>query len=409
MNKGMVWCAVAMLLAACAVSKERPARDEGDEEMVVDSSSGDLDSAGGDVDTDGDTHTGDGAGSDTAVDSGPEVGGDSGSDTVLDSGVDSDSDIGPAHLAPPEIIAAVASDQSISVQWYETDEAKTYNLYYKEASTTLGPWDYTDVIEGIPAGLYKSSHVIEGLDNGTTYAVAVTGVNGVVESSFSDVLSAVPTAPFAVPEAPTGVVVISTDDGQVELRWNPVSGADAYTIYYRAGADFGATGQADGASSPVEGANQGIADGLTNQVLYYFHVTASNSLGESGLSPVAVIGAADPAVKILEEGTWVQGRLSIVDLDGDWLRFDAAVGTSYRLYAEGYGYHPVHTDPAPTLDLRMSVLRADEETAYPGLARTGVSEFQPWVAFEALDETVWVQVTGFDNDIGDYWMMVEAQ
>lgn len=399
MKRCVIWCAAASLAAGCVVSEERPAKDDGDEQ-IVGTETGEMDSTS-DEDPLDDSSSGDeGTATDTGtVDTNGTV--DSGSlsdddvntvDTGDSDSIDTDlpTDSGPAYIEPPEIIAAVPADGSISVQWYETDGAATYNVYFKESSTTVGPNDYTNVIEGIPAGLYKSSHVIEGLENGTTYAVAVTGAYGSVESSFSAVLTAVPTAPLTVPDAPTGVVVIGTDDGEVTLRWNPVEGADSYTIYYRTGGDFDSAAGADGSSAPIVGANQGIADGLPNAVLHYFRVTASNSKGESALSPVAVIGAADPAVKVLELGQWVQGRLTLSDVDGDWLRLDGTAGASYRLYAESDLYHPVQQNPAPTLDLRLNVLRTDKTTVYEGLARTGVSEYQTSIPFQALDDTVWI-------------------
>lgn len=418
MNRCAIWCVSAMLAAGCVVSEERSAKDD-DDEQVVGSDSGEMDSAS-DEDSLEDSHSGD---EETAIDSGSvdtngTVDSGSASENDVNTGdsesdnLDTDlpTDSGPAYIEPPEIIAAVPSDGAISVQWYETDGAATYNVYYKESSTYVGPKDYTGVIEGIPAGLHKSSHVIDGLINGTTYAVAVTGAYGDLESSFSAVLTAVPTAALTVPDAPTGVVVIGTDDGEVTLRWNPVEGAESYTIYYRADQDFDSPADADGSSAPIVGADQGTADGLPNGVFHYFRVTASNSKGESGLSPVAVIGVADPAVKVLEEGQWVQGRLTLSDIDGDWLRFDGTAGASYRLYAECDLYHPVHQNPAPTLDMRLNVLRTDKTTVYDGLARTGVSEYQTSIPFQALDDTVWIQVVGFeDGDYGDYWMKIEAE
>ncbi len=84
------------------------------------------------------------------------------------------------------------------------------------------------------------------------------------------------THPIPLPAAPTGLAVVA-GDGEVDLSWNAVDGADSYSVY-RASGD-GYVLLADGLTSPAY-ADTTAANGTT----YAYVVTASNAAGESAFS-----------------------------------------------------------------------------------------------------------------------------
>jgi hypothetical protein len=87
-------------------------------------------------------------------------------------------------IAAPIISGVVPGDSSATVSWNEVTGATSYNIYYAQNTTV----DKNGIkVEGVTPG---SS--ITGLDNGTTYAFAVTTVISGVESGLSNVLTAIP-------------------------------------------------------------------------------------------------------------------------------------------------------------------------------------------------------------------------
>lgn len=144
---------------------------------------------------------------------------------------------------------------------------------------------------------------VRGLDTPYTKAAVFRGTGGarVVEGSNDDLPSwgtfayAGTKAPHpAVPTPPAGVTAVGQDGGDsggasVTVAWLPSVGAATYTVRRAVKPD----GPYDEIASGVDGtsyADDGVRSGRT----YYYTVTATNSLGTSGTSALAVATAGLP-------------------------------------------------------------------------------------------------------------------
>lgn len=111
-----------------------------------------------------------------------------------------------------------------------------------------------------------------------------------------------------LPESPVGLAA-TTGNGQISLNWSPAAGAAAYNIYYATspGVTIGTATKV-----PTITGTTTIVTGLTNDVTYYFAISAVNSSGESRLSDQVAIAPSLP-------GSYQQS-----DLQGNW-QFNALV------------------------------------------------------------------------------------
>ncbi|NVM77900.1 putative small secreted protein [Duganella sp. SG902] len=132
------------------------------------------------------------------------------------------------------------------------------------AATDVGRID-TPVPDTIYVGLVVAS-VANGTLNSSTFSnVQITGGDGA--------------APSVVPAAPAALLA-APGDGAVPLRWQRSFGATSYTVM-----------RATASGGPYTAIASGLTGGsytdksVTNDVTYYYAVTASNAAGASGLSP----------------------------------------------------------------------------------------------------------------------------
>jgi titin len=177
----------------------------------------------------------------------------------------------PPAPAIPAISAATAGNTSVTVTWAAVTGAQSYNLYY-QAGTSVAAGSATRIPNA------TSGQAIPGLTNGTTYAFAISAVNGGGESGLSIAQTAVPVPP--VPDVPV-ISGATAGTGSVTVTWNTTAGL-SYNLYYQ-------QGSAVVKSSATKNANatsgQAVT-GLSSGVQYAFAVSAVNLGGESNLSAV---------------------------------------------------------------------------------------------------------------------------
>ena len=127
-----------------------------------------------------------------------------------------------------------------------------------------------------------TSLTITGLTNGLSYYFIVTATNSIGESVASTAVSA--TLATVAPDAPTDVET-APGNTKVTVSWTAPSdtgGADItdYTVYW--GTEAAVTTDTTTKKSTGNGSVTSLTiTGLTNGTMYYFIVTATNSIGES--------------------------------------------------------------------------------------------------------------------------------
>jgi len=183
----------------------------------------------------------------------------------------------------PALQTAVPGEGHVTLTWSGVEGSTGYKIY---ASTTSG--SYTSPVETVAESVYSCD--VTGLTNGIMYYFTVKAFNPGGESGFSDEISAMPQV--SAPNAPTGVTATS-GNAKVTLRWNSTAKATGYKIFQSTTA-----GSYETALVTVAGSVYSCdITGLTNGVLYYFAIKASNAGGDSPYSaevsaiPITVPGA----------------------------------------------------------------------------------------------------------------------
>ena len=192
----------------------------------------------------------------------------------------------PAPAAPTSLTAVGGTGQ-VTLNWASVGNAASYNVYF---STTSG---VTKASETKKIAV-SSPYTLTGLEAGTTYYCVVTSVNNAGEGAESIQASATTTAAEPLPVVPATPDGVSATGGtnQVSLKWDNVSNATSYNVYYSA--TSGVT-KANGtvihsATSPT------VLPGLADSTTYYYMVTALNGSneGEASVEVAATTLAALP-------------------------------------------------------------------------------------------------------------------
>lgn len=189
--------------------------------------------------------------------------------------------------------SATAGNGSVVLSWSAVSGATSYEV----ARSTSAAGSFSTIATGLTTSTYTDS----GLSNGTPYyyTVAARNASGLTTSS---VVSATPKADTTVPAMPN--VSANAGDSKVSLSWSAATNVSKYVIARSLAASSGYA-----TLSTLDGAATSYTDaGLTNGTAYYYHVTASNSAGDS---PVASVVATPKA-------TTVAACTLAVDSSNDW-------------------------------------------------------------------------------------------
>ncbi|MCZ6690903.1 MAG: hypothetical protein O7H41_15025 [Planctomycetota bacterium] len=166
----------------------------------------------------------------------------------------------PAPSAPMGVSASSQDSGQVTVAWGPVTGATSYNLYWSTSpGVTKAENRFADV---------TSPFLHDSLVNGSAYYYVMTALLGTRESAESTQVSAMPL------DAPTGLVAASVG-AQVTLDWNPVLGATSYDVYWST-----SPGVTRATGTPITGASPPyLHTGLTAGQIYYYVVTATNSVG----------------------------------------------------------------------------------------------------------------------------------
>jgi len=173
-------------------------------------------------------------------------------------------------------VTATPGNGEVTLRWAAASGATSYHL--KRSTSNAG--NYTQIAAPTFAG-----YTDVGVKNGTTYYYVVSAVDAAGESGNSAQASA---GPSSLLLAPAGLS--ATDgNGQVSLRWSPVTGATSYHLK-RATASGGPYVQI---AAPWW---NGYTDaGVTNGTAYFYVVSAVGANGEGANSAAVTVTPTAPA------------------------------------------------------------------------------------------------------------------
>lgn len=142
----------------------------------------------------------------------------------------------------------------------------------------------------IYTGSTSTTYTVTGLTNGTTYFFSVAGINCSGTGLFSLYYS---TIPISYPDAPTNLVAIGCQDGQVTLTWTvPNNGGSAILDYIVRSRTTGPPPGGWVVYNHFPSTNNTIVvTGLTNGISFDFQVAAQNA---AGIGPYSSIVSAIP-------------------------------------------------------------------------------------------------------------------
>lgn len=232
---------------------------------------------------------------------------------------------------PPGLVAAMAGDGWVEIDWGESYGAFQYNLYVS-TEPDFEPADATQIAD------VTAPYTDLAVDNGTFYYYVVTAVGLGGESAASPQIAA---RPVPTPEAPLDVEVVVTEEivNAVTLTWSPPTiGADSYTIYWST--EPGVTvddERIENVTSPY------VHTGLEGQVTHYYAISSTLFGNESELSSEMSATPHGPPVPVTEGF-------------GNNLSFPV-------VFADGYGITgaEIGDDPSPWLNTGTGIRPAETE------------------------------------------------
>lgn len=189
-----------------------------------------------------------------------------------------------APYAPTDLTATAASSSRINLAW--TDNSTNETEFLIERRTPI-----TSFAQIASVSADVTSYSDTGLSPNTTYYYRVRANNGVGDSGYSNVSSAI-TADVA-PAAPGGLTATAASSSQINLSWTDNSTNETGFIIQRSlnGTDF----------SPLTTVGANVTShsdtGLAASTTYYYRVIAHNSIGDSGYS------AANATTQPAQQGT----------------------------------------------------------------------------------------------------------
>lgn len=220
--------------------------------------------------------------------------------------------IATSSAQPPAIPAGVTStagQNQVSLSWPAASGASSYDVKRSTA--------YDGVYVVVGSDITATNLLDTGLANGVTYYYTVTAKNSVGRSADSTPVGVTPVGP---PSAP-GNLSANVGDATVTLTWTASGGATSYSIK-RSTTSGGPYTTLASVSTPSY-----TDTAVSNQVTYYYVVSATNSYGE-GPNSAEIVGT--PQAQYIVDNADPTG----LTITGSW-----TISTSATTY---YGTNYLH-------------------------------------------------------------------
>lgn len=182
----------------------------------------------------------------------------------------------PVSPGPPKIASVIPGNQQLRVAFKAPESdggAAVRNYRYSLDGGTTWRWR--------TPGSTASPWTISGLENGTTYQLALQAVNSVGQGAVSPVVEVTPrpTSP-----GPAQITAVTPGIGQIEVSFNaPESDGGTPVTNYRYSLDGGVTWRM---RTPASVASPWVITGLTDATIYRVALQSVNAAGPGAVSNV---------------------------------------------------------------------------------------------------------------------------
>ena len=178
---------------------------------------------------------------------------------------------GYTPLSSPSDLTASGASGLVTLDWSAVSGANNYTVYWDNSS---GVSSSSTAVTSINTDNYTHSN----LNNGVTYFYKVAAIDS--EGSRGALTSEVSAAtPLSAPDNFTA----SGANNTITLTWNPISGANSYTLYWDNSSGIDSS---DTAITSITNDNY-THNNLDNGSTYYYKVAAVNASGTGTLSSIA--------------------------------------------------------------------------------------------------------------------------
>ena len=254
------------------------------------------------------------------------------------------SPVTPVGAPTGGMLGADPGDGQVALSWDSASSGGTAitKWQYRQSEAGGGYGSWTDIADSGPA---TTSHVVTGLDNGTSYTFQVRAVSQVGTGA---PISSGAATPGTVPAAPS--VNAARGNGQVDLSWTAGTAAGAAaTTGWQVRTDDGEWMDVDGADT-----SSYSVTGLMNGTAYTFEVRAVNSFGAGEAGSASATPATTPSAPAVSAMRG-DGSTSVSWTAGD---DGGSAVTGWQVQVNGGGWSDVMAD---TMSLSVDT---DDGTAY---------------------------------------------
>ncbi len=190
--------------------------------------------------------------------------------------------------AKPEALTPVPGDSQITLKW--ADPKKSTILGY-EIQQKAGSEGFSDWEEIAGSNATTTSHIVDGLDDGTEYSFRIRAVNSMGEGAASDEVTVTPGAPAAAE-----LSAASTEQaGQVVLSWTLADDPSITEWQFQQREGDAVFGDEWTVIDPSNAATRShTINGLSGEVAHGFRVRAVNGNGSGVASRIATVTPKAP-------------------------------------------------------------------------------------------------------------------
>lgn len=171
----------------------------------------------------------------------------------------------------PVITSAAVKNEAVVIRWLSVMNASEYKVYY----STVNNFSQAVLFTG-DSDTRDQECEIDELTNETLYYFWVTSIEESFEGQPGNSISAMPREYQSIPGSVSDVQIVKGASA-VQVTWEPVNGADTYSVYFSTTNDFSTATEVD--DDVVASDTECNINSLVSGTAYYLWVVAENTLG----------------------------------------------------------------------------------------------------------------------------------